>query len=80
MKMKLIRIRTTGREYAIPMTRYSDLPCVRVVDGMPLQTAFSYEELRYMVNHNLADVVGEAEITFKITRNEDEAQLSDQGA
>lgn len=70
MKMNLIRIKTTGREYAIPMTRYSELPCMRVMDGLPAQTAFSYEELRYMVNHGIAEVVGEVELTFKLTRNE----------
>lgn len=76
MKMKLIRIKSTGREYAIPMTSYSDLPCMRIMDDSPAQTAFSYEELRYMVNHGMAEVVGEVELTFKLTRNNDETQIS----
>lgn len=70
MKMKLIRIKTTGREYAIPNTRYSELPCFRVMDGLPAQTAFTYSELRYMLDKGIAELVGEVELTFKLIRNE----------
>lgn len=69
--MKLIRVRSTGREYAIPQTRYSELPCLRVIDGMPAQTAFSYEELRYLLDNGVAELVGEVELTFNLVRNEE---------
>lgn len=69
MKMKLIRIKTTEREYAIPESRYSELPCFRIEDGAPAQTSFTYEELRYMINHDLAEVVGEVELALKLTRS-----------
>lgn len=70
MKMKLIRIKTTGNEYAIPESRYSDLPCFRVMDGLPAQTSFGYHELRYMLDNGIAELVGEVELTFKLTHNE----------
>lgn len=70
MKMKLIRVRSTGREYAIPHTRYSELPCFRIMDGMPAQTGFGYHELRYMLDRGIAELVGEVELTFNLVRNE----------
>lgn len=70
MKMRLIRIKPAGNEYAIPDHKYSDLPCFRVADGMPARTSFEYSELKYLLDNGRAEVVGEVELTFKLVRNE----------
>lgn len=68
MKMKLIRINSTGREYAMPASKYSELPCFRIEDGQPVQTSFNHGELSYMVVMKLAEVVGEVSLTLTLER------------
>lgn len=68
MKMKLIRIITTEREYAIPVRKYSDLPCFRIEDGQPVKTAFTRGELCYMLDIGSAEVVGEVTLTLTLER------------
>lgn len=69
MKMKLIRIKSTGREYAMPASKYSDLPCFRIEDGLPQQTSFNHGELSYMVVIGSAEVVGEVTLTLTLERD-----------
>lgn len=69
MKMKLVRINSTGREYAMPASRFSELPCLRIEDGKPKQTSFSYGELSYMIKIGCAEEVGEVTLTFTLERS-----------
>lgn len=68
MKMKLIRILSTGSEYVMPLSRYDDLPCLRIQDGAPRDTAFTWHELAYMVDIGEAEIVGEVTLTFTLER------------
>lgn len=64
--MKIIRIKSTGNEYVIPNSKYSELPVMRVIDGYPSNTSFTYSELMYMVEMRLAEIVGDASININI--------------
>lgn len=67
----VIRNKWTGREYAYPASRYTDLPCVAVEsDGQPGQTGFGRGDLVRMVEHGTAVVVGKANFTLAVTYDE----------
>lgn len=66
-EMVVIKIKSTGREYAYAAGNYSELPCVRIHDGEILDTSFSRSELKYMVDIGSAEVVGEAKITLDVS-------------
>lgn len=68
--MILIRIKSTGNEYAVPNTKYSELPVMRIVNGFPAYTSFSRHELIYMVEIGTAEIVGSASIHINLTYNE----------
>lgn len=68
MKMKLVRINSTGSEYAMPASKYSELPCLRIEEGQPKNTSFSYGELSYMIEIGCAEVVGEVSLTLTMER------------
>lgn len=64
--MKIIRIKSTGNEYVIPNSKYSELPVFRIVDGFPSNTSFNRDELMWMVNYGSAEIVGDASIHVNI--------------
>ncbi|WDR21578.1 hypothetical protein PJM39_0085 [Salmonella phage vB_SenS_UTK0006] len=68
--MILIRINSTGNEYAVPNSKYSELPVMRVVNGFPQYTSFSRHELMYMVDMGTAEIVGNASVHINISYNE----------
>lgn len=68
--MILIRIKGTGNEYAVPNTKYSELPVMRIVNGFPAYTSFSRHELMYMVEIGTAEIVGNASVHINVSYNE----------
>lgn len=68
MKMRLIRIPTTGKEYAMPLTKYSELPCFRIEDGQPCQTSFHFGDLEYLLKQGKAEIVGQLKLTLTLER------------
>lgn len=64
----VIRNKWTGREYAYPASRYSELPCVAVESGgQPGQTSFGRSDMIRMVEHGVAVAVGKATFTLAVT-------------
>lgn len=68
--MILIRIKSTGNEYAVPNTKYSELPVMRIVNGFPQYTSFNRHELMYMVEIGTAEIVGNASVHINVSYNE----------
>lgn len=68
--MILIRNKSTGNEYAVPNTKYSELPAMRIVNGFPAYTSFSRHELICMVEIGTAEIVGNASVHINISYNE----------
>lgn len=65
-KLILIRVKSTGNEYAYPASRYSELPTVRVDGGTPGHTTFSRNELIFMEETGTAIRVGSAKMALDI--------------
>ncbi|MGF6559038.1 hypothetical protein ABIA51_003751 [Erwinia aphidicola] len=65
-KLILIRVKSTGNEYAYPVSRYSELPTVRVDGGNPGHTNFSRNELIFMEETGSAIRVGYAKMALDI--------------
>lgn len=64
--MKIVRVKSTGNEYAMPVNKYSELPVMRIVDGFPSNTLFRYNELKNMIECGRAEIVGNASINIKL--------------
>lgn len=73
MNMIVIRNKVTGREFAYPESRYSELPTVSIENGEPGHTGFGRGELVRMVEYGNAKVVGRATLAIAVTYNEDQA-------
>lgn len=64
--MVVIRVKSTGSEYAYPASKYSEIPVVSINDGKPGDTNFSRSELLQMGQFGHADVVGIAKLSLDI--------------
>lgn len=75
-KLIIIQFKSTGRQYAYPISRYSELPTVRIEDGAPGHTNFSRSELKYMEQIGAATRLGTAMLALKITYEQGSAAIS----
>lgn len=65
-KLIIIRVKSTGREFAYPASRYSELPTVSIEAGTPGHTNFERSELIFMEENGLATRVGYAKLALDI--------------
>lgn len=68
--MIIVRNKYTGREYAYPESRFSDMPAVAIDNGAPGHTSFSRHDLISMVKYGNAKEVGQATLALTITYDE----------
>lgn len=66
-KLIIIRVKSTGNEYAYPVSKFSELPTVMIEDGSPGHTNFSRHELKHMEDHGSAIRVGFATLALNIS-------------
>lgn len=71
-KLIIIRVKSTGNEYAYPASKFSELPTVRIEDGAPGHTNFSRHELKFMEDHGSAIMIGFATLALNITYDENQ--------
>lgn len=64
--MVVIRVKSTGNEYAYPASKYSEIPVVSINDGKPGDTNFSRSELLQMCQFGHAEIVGRAKLSLEI--------------
>lgn len=64
--MVVIKVKSTGNEYAYPESKYSEIPVVAVENGNPSHTNFSRSELVFMVSCGSAFVVGSAKLALDV--------------
>lgn len=69
MKMKLVRFKETGREYAMPLTQDSVLPCFMIYDGSPFETLYNFSDLNLMIVTGIAEVVGDLNFTLNLAQS-----------
>lgn len=65
-KLIIIRVKSTGREYAYPASRYSELPTIHIEAGKPAHTNFSRSELMFMEKNGSANRIGYATLALDI--------------
>ena len=65
--MIVIRNNFTGKQYAYPKSRYSELPTVSIENRVPGRTNFSRHDLIFMEKFGNAKIVGQATLALKIT-------------
>ncbi len=66
-KLVVIRVKSTGNQYAYPVSKYSELPTVCIDDGAPGHTNFSRSELMHMEKCGSATKIGTATLALNIT-------------
>lgn len=66
-KLIIIRVKSTGSEYAYPASKFSELPTIRIEDGDPGHTNFSRHELKHMEDHGIAIRIGFATLALNIS-------------
>ncbi len=71
-KLIIIRVKSTGNEYAYPASKFSELPTIRIEDGAPGHTNFSRHELKHMESHGSATKIGFATLALNITYDENQ--------
>lgn len=69
-KLIVIRVKSTGSEYAYPVSKFSELPTIRIEDGAPGHTNFSRHELKHMEDHGSAIRVGVAMMSLNVSYDE----------
>lgn len=65
--MIVIRNNFTGKQYAYPKSRYSELPTVSIENGVPGHTNFSRHYLISMEKLGNAKIIGQATLALNIT-------------
>lgn len=73
-KLIIIRVKSTGTEYAYPVSKFSELPTVRIEDGSPGHTNFSRHELKHMEDHGSAIRIGFATFALNISYDASQAE------
>lgn len=72
----VIRNKYTGKQYAYPASRFSELPTVTIENGEPGHTGFCRGDLISMVDFGNAEQVGIATLSLNIKYTEDSAAIS----
>ncbi len=69
-KLIVIRNNSTGRQYAYPESKYSELPTVWIENGVPGHTNFARHELVSMERFGNATRIGTATLSLNIKYDE----------
>lgn len=69
-KLIVTRVKSTGNEYAYPVSEFSEFPTIRIEDGAPMSTNLSSHELKYMEYFGSAIRVGVAMMSLNIIYDE----------
>ncbi|WP_336707621.1 MULTISPECIES: hypothetical protein [unclassified Cedecea] len=74
-KLIVVRINSTGSQYAYPESKYSELPTVSIDNGEPGHTNFGRHELVHMEKFGSAKRIGTATLALNITYDENQTDI-----
>lgn len=66
----VVQNKHTGKLYAYPKSRFSELPTVSIENGAPGHTNFSRHDLITMEKYGNAKIIGRATLALTITLDE----------